>query len=195
MRSLILAMQISLDGFVGGPNGEMDWVTLSQEMDDNMLPAMMERADTCLLGRSLYQGFASYWPTAPATNPNLSKGEIQFASWIEQASKVVFSSTLEKVEWHNSRLVRGDAAAEVARLKQQPGKDIVSFGGARLAQELVRLGLVDEYQLMLNPVILGQGLPLFKDGGARQVLKLVSSGTFDGAVALRYVLRAQEAAQ
>ena len=195
MRSLILAMQISLDGFVGGPNGEMDWVTLSQEMDDHMLPAMMERADTCLLGRSLYQGFASYWPTAPATNPNLSKGEIQFASWIEQASKVVFSSTLEKVEWHNSRLVRGDAAAEVARLKQQPGKDIVSFGGARLAQELVRLGLVDEYQLMLNPVILGQGLPLFKDGGARQVLKLVSSGTFDGAVALRYVLRAQEAAQ
>ena len=195
MRSLILAMQISLDGFVGGPNGEMDWVTLSQEMDDNMLPAMMERADTCLLGRSLYQGFASYWPTAPASNPNLSKGEIQFASWIEQASKVVFSSTLEKVEWHNSRLVRGDAAAEVARLKQQPGKDIVSFGGARLAQELVRLGLVDEYQLMLNPVILGQGLPLFKDGGARQVLKLVSSGTFDGAVALRYVLRAQEAAQ
>lgn len=187
MRNVILAMQISLDGFVGGPNGEMDWVTFSEEMDNTMLPEMMERADTCLLGRNLYQGFASYWPTAPETNPNLSKGEIQFSQWIGQANKVVFSTTLDKAEWNNSRLVRGDIPAEVMRLKQQPGKDIVTFGGARLAQELVRLGLVDEYQLMLNPVILGQGLPLFKDVTTRQKLKLISSGSFDGAVALRYV--------
>ena len=188
MRKVILAMQITLDGFVGGPNGEMNWVTLSEEMDDSLLPELMERADTCLIGRSLYQGFASYWPTAPTTNPNLSKSEIKFSSWIEQAHKVVFSTTLDKAEWNNSRLVRGDVAAEVMRLKQQPGKDMVIFGGARIAQEFVRLGLVDEYGLVVNPVILGQGLPLFKDVPIQRKLRLVSCDVFKaGAVALRYV--------
>jgi dihydrofolate reductase len=188
MRKVILAMQISLDGFVGGPNGEMDWVTMSDEMDDSLLPELMERADTCLIGRSLYLGFLSYWPTAPATNPKLSKSEIKFSSWIEQAHKVVFSTTLDRAEWNNSRLVRGDVAAEVMRLKQQPGRDMIIFGGARIAQEFVRLGLVDEYGLVVNPVILGQGLPLFKDVPARQKLKLAACDAFKaGAVALRYV--------
>ncbi len=187
MRKVILAMQISLDGFVGGPNGELDWVTMSQEMDNTLLPEMMERADTCLLGRVLYQGFASYWPTAPATNPHLSKSEIKFSTWISQAYKVVFSTTLDRAEWNNSRLVRGDVAAEVKRLKQQPGKDMLVFGGARMAQEFVRLGLVDVYGLVVNPVILGQGLPLFKDVPARQNLNLISCDVFESnAVALRY---------
>jgi len=160
-------------------------------MDDDALPELMERADTRLIGRSLYQGFASYWPTAPATNPNLSKSEIKFSSWIEQAHKVVFSSSLEKADWNNSRLVRDDPAAEVRRLKQQPGKDMIIFGGARLAQEFVRLDLVDEYGLVVNPVLLGQGLALFKDVPAQRRLKLVSSTAYQaGAVALRY-LRAE----
>lgn len=187
MRNVILAMQMSLDGFVGKPNGEMDWVTFSEEMDNTMLPEMIERADTCLIGRNLYQGFASYWPTAPQTNPNITKGEILFSKWIDQANKVVFSTTLDNAEWNNSRLVRGDLAAEVVRLKQQPGEDIVTFGGVHLAQELVRLGLIDEYQLMLNPILLGKGLPLFTDGIAQQKLKLVSCSSYNGAVALRYV--------
>lgn len=188
MRKVILAMQITLDGFVGGPNGEMNWVTFSKEMDDTLLPEGMERADTCLIGRNLYQGFASYWPTAPQTNPNLSKSEVKFSSWIEQAHKVVVSTTLEKAEWNNSRLVRGDLPGEVARLKAQPGKDILVFGGARLAQSLVRLDLIDEYGLVINPVILGQGLPLFKDVPGRRDLALTSFAAFESkAVALRYV--------
>lgn len=187
MRKVILAMHMSLDGFVGGPNGEMDWVTMSEEMDDSSLPEIMARADTCLIGRSLYLGFASYWPNAPAVNPNLSKSEIKFSSWIEQAHKVVFSTTLDRAEWNNSRLVRGNIAAEVVQLKQQPGKDMVIFGGARIAQEFVRLGLVDEFDLVLNPVILGQGLPLFNDVPGQQKLKRVSCIAFeDTAVALRY---------
>lgn len=187
MRKVILAMQITLDGFVGGPNGEMDWVTFSQEMDDTLLPEMMERADTCLIGRVLYQGFASYWPTAPQTNPNLSKSEVKFSKWIQEAQKIVFSTTLDKAEWNNSRLVRGDPAREVARLKQQPGKDMVIFGGARLAQQFVRLGLIDEYGLLINPVILGQGLPLFKDVPGPRKLNLVSCDAFESmSVALRY---------
>jgi dihydrofolate reductase len=180
-------MQISLDGFVGGLNGEMNWVTMSAEMDNTLLPEMMERADTCLIGRSLYEGFASYWPTAPQTNPNLSKSEIKFSSWIDQAQKVVFSTTLEKAGWNNSHLVRGNVSEEVKRLKQQPGKDMIIFGGARLAQEFVREDLVDIYGLVVNPVILGQGLPLFKDVPGRRNLKLVSCDAFKaGAVALRY---------
>ncbi len=187
MRNVILAMQISLDGFVGGPNGEMNWVTMSAEMDNTLLPEMMERADTCLIGRSLYEGFASYWPTAPQTNPKLSKSEIKFSSWIDQAQKVVFSTTLEKAGWNNSHLVRGNVSEEVKRLKQQPGKDLIIFGGARLAQEFVREDLVDIYGLVVNPVILGQGLPLFKDVPGRRNLKLVSCDAFKaGAVALRY---------
>lgn len=186
MRQLILAMNISLDGFVGGPNGELDWVRFSVDMDNTELPAMIARADTCLLGRSLYEGFSSYWPTAPQTNPNLSDGEKAFARWIDQAQKVVFSTTLEETPWNNARLARGDLAAEVAQLKQQPGGDIVTFGGAKLAQQLVRLGLVDEYQLALNPVILGQGLPLFLDGAPRQKLRLVSSTNYNEVVSLVY---------
>ncbi len=187
MRNVILAMQISLDGFVGGPNGEMDWVTMLEEMDNTLLPEMMERADAVLIGRTLYEGFASYWPTAPQTNPNLSKSEVKFSSWIGQVQKVVFSKTLEKAEWNNSRLVRGNVAEEVKHLKQQPGKDMIIFGGARLAQEFVREDLVDIYGLVVNPVILGQGLPLFKDVPGRRNLKLVSCDAFKaGAVALRY---------
>jgi dihydrofolate reductase len=189
MRKVILTMHISLDGYVGGPNGEMDWASMSEEIDDSSLPELMARADTCLIGRTLYQGFSSYWPTAPQTNPNLSASEIEFAAWIDRVEKVVFSKTLEQAEWNNARLVRGDAAEEVRRLKQQPGKDMVLFGGARTAQELVRRGLVDEYDLLLNPIILGQGLPLFKEQTARQKLKLVSTRAFEsGAVALRYVV-------
>lgn len=187
MRKVILAMSLTLDGFVGGPQGEMDWVTMSEEIDDSSLPELMARADTCLLGGALYQGFTAYWPTAQKTNPHLSKSEIQFAAWIEQAHKVVFSKSLEKADWTNSSLARGDAAAEIARLKELPGKDMLVFGGARFAQGLVREGLVDLYDLMLNPVILGQGLPLFTDGASRQNLRLLSSRSFgDKAVSLRY---------
>lgn len=186
MRNVILAMHMSLDGFVGGPNGELDWVTFSAEMDNSTLPELMARADTCLIGRSLYQGFASYWPTAPQTNPNLSAGEIEFSRWIQEAQKVVFSTTLEEATWDHSRLVRGDAADEVARLKQQRGKDMIVFGGARLAQEFVRLGLVNIYDLVINPVILGEGLPLFEDAAVRQKLTLLSCKVYESAIAARY---------
>lgn len=195
MREVILSMHISLDGFIAGPNGELDWATMSPEMDNNLMPAMMAQADTCLIGRVLYEGFASYWPDAPANNPKLSQGEVDFARWIEQAQKVVFSTTLEQAEWHNSRLVRGDLAGEVQRLKQQPGKDMILFGGVRIAQEFVRLGLVDVFDLALNPVILGEGQPLFTDPSARQDLALLTCQALEGkAVALRYARATNEPA-
>ena len=106
-HAYLYPLHAHLDGFIAGPNGELDWATMSPEMDNSLMPAMMEQADTCLIGRVLYEGFASYWPDAPANNPNLSQGEIHFTGWIEQAQKVVFSTTLEKAEWHNSRRWRG----------------------------------------------------------------------------------------
>ena len=166
MRKVILSMHISLDGFIAGPNGELDWATMSAEMDNSLMPAMMAQADTCLIGRVLYEGFASYWPDAPAKNPNHSPSEIEFSRWIELVDKVVFSISLEKVKWGDSRLVRGDLAGDVQRLKQQPGKDMILFGGVSIAQQLVRLGLVDVYDLVLNPVILGEGQALFTEASA-----------------------------
>jgi dihydrofolate reductase len=190
MRNVILSMHISLDGFVAGPNGELDWTRADAEIDNEM-PEMLRTADTVLIGRGLYQGFASYWPSYPMTDPSKAKGEIEFAKWIIQAHKVVFSRTLEKVEWSNARLVHvnddGDIANEVAKLKQQPGKNFLLFGGVRMAQTFAQLGLIDEYRLLVQPKVLGSGKPLFTDIRNRINLKLVSAKSFKvGAVMLQY---------
>ena len=163
MRNVILSAHMSLDGFIAGSNGEMDWTRADAEID-NTMPELLSNADTVLLGRGLYQGFSSYWPFYPTTDPSKSKGKVKFAKWINQAAKVVFSTTLEKVGWHGARLVHvddnRDIANEVANLKQQPGKNILLYGGVRLAQTLAQLGLVDEYRLLLQPKVLGPSLPI-----------------------------------
>lgn len=184
MRKIILSMSISLDGFVSGPNGELDWVVFDKELDNEVLPESTSRADTVILGRSLYQGFSGYWPTAPETNPNLSEGEIGFSHWVQNARKIVFSTTMEKVDWNNSRLVKENFAAETAKLKQQPGKDILTFGGVGTASSLIRWGLVDEYNLVINPVILGSGRPLFSGMEEQIKLKLIKSRPYKSGIVL-----------
>jgi dihydrofolate reductase len=187
MRKVILAMNITIDGFISGPNGELDWVTMDEEIDNSVLPDLLSTTDTALIGRVLYQGFANYWPSAETKNPSLSEGEIEFAHWIDNAPKIVFSKTLEKVEWKNSKLVKENIVEEVEKLKQQPGKDAVLFGGVNIAQTFISLGLIDEYRLLVSPVVLGSGKPLFKDIKNRLNLKLLKSKTFkSGAVALHY---------
>lgn len=183
MRKVILGMSMSLDGFIAGPNGELNWVTWDQEIDNVTLSETLPTVDTALLGRELYQGFLSYWPSKSSF---FSKGEEEFARWINDAPKVVFSRTLETVEW-NSRLVKDNIAEEVAKLKQEPGKDMLLFGGAGIAQTFVQLGLVDEYSLVVHPVALGNGRPLFKDLNDITKLKLLRAKTFDvGALWLHY---------
>lgn len=184
MRKIILSMSISLDGFVSGPNGELDWVLFDKDLDNEFLPESTGRADTLILGRSLYQGFSSYWPTAPETNPNLSEGEIQFSHWVQNARKIVFSKTMEKANWNNSQLMKEDFAAEISKLKQQPGKDILTFGGVGTAASLVRWGLVDEYNLAINPVILGSGRPLFSNLEDQVRLKLIKSRAYKSGIVL-----------
>ena len=191
MRKVILTMHMSLDGFIAGPNGELDWTAADEAVDDD-LPELLSTADTALIGRVLYQGFAGYWPAYDITDPSKSKGEVAFANWINEAPKLIFSTTLEKAEWKNSRVVpvkkNADIAEAVAGLKERPGKNLVLFGGVRIAQTFARLGLIDEYWLLIQPKVLGNGRPLFIDIKDRINLKLVSARALNtvGAVAVRY---------
>jgi dihydrofolate reductase len=187
MRKVILFMHVSLDGFVCGPNGEQDWMTMNDdEMGKYLASDLMATVDTMLIGRVLYQGFASFWPTV-ATDPAHPKELIDFANWMENTPKIVFSKTLQTVEWKNSRLAQHDLANEIAHLKQQPGGDIVVFGGASLVAALTESNLVDEYQIKLEPIVLGVGKPLFRHVEDRIKLTLVKSKAFDsGVVGLYY---------
>jgi dihydrofolate reductase len=160
MRRLIVSNVTSLDGFFEGPNREMDWITLDEEFFA-YAKDMLRSTDTLLFGRTTYLQMAGYWPSA-------AKDEI--ADHMNNLAKVVFSGTLETAEWNNLRLVKTDAAEEVLRLKQQPGKDMVILGSATLASSLLQQGLIDEYRVILNPVLIGAGNPLFK--GIKQTLRL-----------------------
>ncbi len=185
MRKIILPMNISLDGYVEGPGGAMDWFPTDDESWQYTKEGLA-RVDTVLLGRVTYQIFTQYWPAAGA-NPSSSPDEVAFSRWIEQIPKVVFSRTLERVDWKNTRLVKEDIPGEMARLKAQPGKDITLVGGAGIAQSFIRLGLIDEYWLKIIPVVLGGGKMLFKDIQGQLRLQLVNVRNFKaGVVALEY---------
>jgi dihydrofolate reductase len=178
MRKLFWQMNVTLDGFMEGPNRELDYTAGFADPDfDRYATEMLQSIDAILLGRRTYQLFADYWPSAAGPD----------ADRMNQLPKVVFSRTLEKVEWNNSRLVKGKVAEEVARLKQEPGNDLALFGSADLASTLIRLGLIDEYRILLTPVVLGSGTPMFKDIRDRIGLKLTKAATWSsGIVALYY---------
>jgi dihydrofolate reductase len=178
MRKLILKMQLSLDGFVGGPNGEMEWIfaSLDQAATD-WIVATLWQAGVHLMGRVTYNDMAAWWPTSAEP----------FAAPMNEIPKFVFSTTLQEAPWGDTMIIDGDLAEEIKRLKQLPGRDMLAHGGAGFAQSLVRLGLVDEYRLVVHPVVLGKGLALFKDLDAPQDLKLVSATPFPGgAVGMVY---------
>jgi dihydrofolate reductase len=185
MRKVILFMHISLDGFTAGPNGEMDWVSADEEAWKDVID-LQSTVDAALFGRVNYQDFESYWPSA-ATDPSSTQNDIDYAHWIEDIPKIVFSKTMEKVEWKNTRLVKEHIAEEIAKMKQQPGKNLLLFGGASIAQTFMKLGLIDEYRLNVNPVVLGSGQPLFNDIKDRINLKLMNAKTYhSGVVLLHY---------
>jgi EmrB/QacA subfamily drug resistance transporter len=191
-RKVVLLTNVSLDGFMAGLDGEPDWGLASNEEEWDYVNELLNGADGALLSRVFYQDFKEYWPGA-AEDPSSSKYDKEFAKWIEETPKVVFSNTLDKVDWKNSRLVRENVAQEIARLKGQPGCDLLLFGGAGIAQSFMQLGLIDEYRIKVNPVVLGSGRLLFKDPKDKRNLKLVASKTFSsGAVSLHYQLDRKE---
>jgi len=186
MRKVILAMQVTLDGFIEGPNGELDWAMKEDEETWKDVFDLQGSSDTLLLGRVMYPAFEKYWLAAP-TNPSSTKNEIEYARLADKMQKIVFSKTLEKVEWKTTRIVKDHIAEEILRMKQEPGRDMVILGGAGLASTFVNLGLIDEYHLIVNPLVLGGGKPLFKDVKERHKLKLINTKTFkSGKVVLHY---------
>ncbi len=185
MSKVIVTMWVSLDGFISGPNDDMSWVMVDDEMgqyEDDTVSA----ADTLILGRVTYQSFAGSWPYVP-DNPAASAGEKEYARKLNSMRKVVFSRTLQAVEWNNSTLFHEISPDDVVRLKQEDGKNIVIYGSASVIQALTAHGLIDEYQLLVHPVLLGGGKRLFREGGEKTALRLVESKTFgSGVVRLSY---------
>ncbi|QHE62571.1 dihydrofolate reductase [Rossellomorea vietnamensis] len=187
MRKLVLFLHASLDGFVEGPKGDMDigWVSYDADLEKHA-KEILSTADTVIWGRGTYQMMHSYWPSV-SSNPTASQHERDHAEWIEKTEKIVFSRTLEKVEWNNSRLVKEDVMKEINNLKQQPGQDMVILGSPRFAHYLMQLDLIDEYKITVSPVLIGSGLPLFQGIKEKINLKLIENKTFDsGAIGLVY---------
>lgn len=181
MRRIIVSNYASLDGFFAGPNGEIDWFVWDQETADYSKD-LIESIDTILFGRVTYELMAGYWPKAdPASEDPV------IIDAMNNLPKIVFSKTLEKVTWTNSRLVRENVAEEISEMKQQSGRDMVIYGSGSLVSYLTQLGLIDEYRIFVNPVVLGSGKPLFKDLANRVYLKLLKTKTFNcGVVLLHY---------
>lgn len=186
MRKLKLQVQMSVDGYICGPNGEMGF--LAGEWDEELkqyVTALTEPVDCIVLGRNLAQGFIPHWASVAAdpNHPEHGAG-IKFS----ETPKIVFSKTLQKSEWANTVLAKGDLVDEINRLKQQPGKDIMAYGGATFVADLVRHNLIDEYHLFINPAAIGSGLSIFTTLGQQLSLILVKAIAFtSGIVVLNYV--------
>ncbi|HEX6542187.1 MAG TPA: dihydrofolate reductase family protein [Ktedonobacterales bacterium] len=188
MRKIISLTHLSLDGFTSGPNDELDWISYDEELEQ-YAHALHAVTDAVIWGRRTYELMAGYWLTVPG-NPESTPAELGHARWLEDATKIVVSRTLDRVEWNNARntvLIKDNIAEQVNTIKQQPGKDIWFLGSPTLARTFMQLDLIDEYRININPTVLGQGKSLF-DGMTRAFpLKLLEARTFkSGVVALRY---------
>jgi dihydrofolate reductase len=179
MRKVILFNMVSLDGYFAGPQGEIDWHNVDQEFNQFAI-RQLDEVGALLFGRITYTLMAGYWPT-----PEALTDDPQVAKKMNQLPKIVFSRTLATAGWQNTRLVKTDAARAVAELKQQPGQDLFIFGSANLAAGLIQNSLVDEFRLIVNPVVLGRGRPLFQ-GVQQQKLKFQKIRTFANGNVLFY---------
>jgi dihydrofolate reductase len=182
MRKVIYSTMVSLDGFVDGPNRNLDWPIIDEELH-SFINDQQRAIDTYLFGRRMYEVMV-YWDTAEK-DPSNPEYVLEFARIWKTIRKIVFSKTLEHVQG-NATLSRGNIAEEVIKLKAQPGKDM-SVGGATIASALGRLGLIDEYQLFIHPVVLGSGTPMFQASDHKIELQSIETRTFgSGVVLLRY---------
>jgi dihydrofolate reductase len=181
MRKLIVANMVTVDGFFAGPHDEIDWHNVDEEFNEYAL-AFLDTIDTLVFGRVTYEGMASWWQT-----PDALADDPEVASKMNALSKVVFSRTLTAVDWQNSRLVKGDIADEMMALKQQDGKDMVIFGSGSVVGQLAERRAIDEFRVIVNPVVLGAGKSQFGGVDARLPLKLIGTQAFrSGNVLLIY---------
>jgi dihydrofolate reductase len=188
MRKLGVFNNVSLDGYFVDAHGDMHWAYRGKpDAEWNAFVAGNASGEGELLfGRITYELMASYWPT-PLAKQNMPA----VAEGMNKMLKIVFSRTLDKVTWNNTKLIRGDLATEVRKLKQETGPDIVILGSGSVVSQLAREGLIDEFQIVVNPIVLGNGRTMFNGVTQRPTLKLARSRTFgDGNVVLNYDLAA-----
>ena len=182
MRKLKLQVQMTVDGYIAGRNGEMDWMTFNWDNELNKyVNEITEPVDCIVLGRKLAQGFIPHWASKP-------EGEDAWGvNKMNNTTKVIFTKTLDKSEWKNTVLAKGDLVDEITKLKKQDGKDIIAYGGATFVSALIKQGLIDEFHLFINPTAIGNGMTIFKELDSKQNLTLVKSTSFDcGIVVLNY---------
>lgn len=179
MRKLKLQIQMTIDGYIAGPNGEMDWMIFNWDDElKNYVTDLTGPVDCIILGRKLAQGFIPYW----AANPDQ-----EGAAKINSIKKVVFTKTLTRSEWEHTVLAKGDLVEEITRLKEEDGKDIIAYGGAGFVSALIKHGLIDEFHLFINPAAIGKGMPVFQQPDSKQKLALIKSTAFNcGIVILHY---------
>ena len=190
MRKIISFMHISLDGFVAGPNGEMDWIKINDEIFDHV-EKRISQGDTALYGRVTYQMMENYWPTA-ADKPNPSQHDINHSKWYSKVHKVVLSKTMKDAELTNTAIISANLSDSINKIKQGEGEDILLFGSPTATHALIQQNLIDGYWLFVNPIILGQGIPLFSDIKEKIKLNLVSTRQFTcGVTELNYIVDRQ----
>ncbi|MES2617387.1 MAG: dihydrofolate reductase family protein [Bacteroidota bacterium] len=188
MRKLKLQVQMSIDGFISGTNGEMDWMTFPWTQDIvDYVKKITEPVDTIILGRKLAEGFIPHWKSV-ASNPE--DPEFEGGVVYTKTPKVVFSKTLVKSDWDNTTIANGDLTDEVNKLKNKDGKDIIVYGGGAFVSNLIKYSLIDELNLFVNPAIIGNGLPIFQGITEMKNYKLANSLHCDcGIIILTYVLK------
>jgi dihydrofolate reductase len=185
MGNLVVFMHVSLDGFVAGLNGEMDWIYTDEELFDYGAQRI-SATDCALYGRKTYQMMEGYWTTA-ANQPNATKHDIEHSRWYNNVAKVVLSKTLKGTGIPNTKVISDNLYAEITKLKQNSDKEILIFGSPTATHSLMAAELIDRYWLFVNPVLLGEGIPLFKDIKNKTALRLVTSHVFpSGVVCLHY---------
>lgn len=184
MRKLKLQIQISVDGFIAGKNGEMDWMVWDwDEQLKEYVSNLTKHVDTILLGRKLAEGFIPSW-TSMLEKPETAN---DFAKAMVETPKVVFTKTMEKSNWPFTELAKGDLTAEVSKIKANAGKDMIVYGGGTFVSSLIKAGLIDDYFLFVNPVALGDGMPIFNKIKANHKLVLKALKSFEcGIVVLHY---------
>lgn len=185
MGNVVLFMHVSLDAFVAGPNGEMDWIKISEELFE-YAARRTEEADTALYGRVTYDMMEAYWPTA-GEKPDASKHDVEHSAWYNKVTKVVISKTMKGTGRKNTRIISENVPSEIRKLKSETPRNILMFGSPTAAHSLMKDNLIDDYWLFINPVLLGQGIPLFKD--IRETIKLkpcTGKTLSSGVVCLHY---------
>ncbi len=197
MRRIVVFNRVTADGYFAGPDGNLDWVVPDKEIDRNALKSM-GRFDTVLFGRRTYELFESFWPHALDESPNspnphdardVSPEMRAMAVFLNDANKLVFSGTLKEAKWKNSRIVKSIDPAKIKRLKKGPGKDMLIFGSGSVITQLTKNRLIDEYQFVVSPVIIGNGRTMMSGAATNVPLALQESTRFaSGNVLLRYTL-------